>query len=62
MNPIQQLAIERGWNDIQIAEYLGLPRTTVRGWLDGTRNPGSAAVRLMEVLQTMERSQCNRKQ
>lgn len=55
MNPMQQIAIERGWDDAQMAAYLGLPRTTVRSWLSGIREPGAAALRLLEVLQTLER-------
>lgn len=55
MNIVQTLAIQRGWNDLQIAKYLGLPRNTVRNWLNGTRAPGAAAVRLVQVLENLDK-------
>lgn len=54
MNAYQKLALERGWNDLQIAEYVGLSRSTVRNWLNGHRVPGAAAVRLLEVLEILD--------
>jgi len=55
VNIIQTLAIQKGWSDVQIAEYLGLPRSTVRNWLNGTRSPGAAAVRLVQVLEDLDK-------
>lgn len=36
------------------AEYLGVPVTTLIKWENGTRTPGSAAQRLMDVLGMIE--------
>lgn len=36
------------------AQYLGVPVTTLIKWENGTRSPGSAAVRLMDVLGMIE--------
>lgn len=56
MNAYQKLALERGWTDTEIAEYVGLPRSTIRNWLNGHRVPGAAAIRLLEVLATLEQT------
>lgn len=36
------------------ASYLGVPVTTLIKWENGTRSPGSAAMRLMDVLGMIE--------
>ena len=36
--------------DTQAASLLGVPVFTLRKWTNGTRSPGAAAVRLVEVL------------
>ena len=36
--------------DTQAAGLLGVPVFTLRKWTNGTRSPGAAAVRLVEVL------------
>jgi transcriptional regulator with XRE-family HTH domain len=41
-------------NDSQLAEYLGVPVYTVRKWLTGTRTPAAVAVKLLDVLGTLE--------
>jgi transcriptional regulator with XRE-family HTH domain len=40
--------------DSQLAEYLGVPVYTVRKWLTGTRTPAAVAVKLLDVLGTLE--------
>lgn len=40
--------------DPELAEYLGSPVPTVRKWLAGTRAPGAAVVRLLDVLGAVE--------
>ena len=40
--------------DTQGAQYLGVPVHTLRKWLNGTRAPNAAAVRLLDVLGTIE--------
>lgn len=40
--------------DPELAEYLGAPVPTVRKWLAGTRAPGAAVVRLLDVLGAVE--------
>ena len=36
------------------ADYLGVPVTTIRKWIDGTRTPGAAVIRLFDVLGIVE--------
>ena len=36
------------------ADYLGVPVTTIRKWIDGTRTPGAAVIRLLDVLGIVE--------
>ena len=36
------------------ADYLGVPVHTLRKWLDGTRTPGAAVIRLLDVLGIVE--------
>ncbi len=40
--------------DTQAAGLLGVPVFTLRKWINGTRSPGAAAVRLVEVLGMLE--------
>lgn len=40
--------------DTQGAAYLGVPVTTYRKWIAGTRAPGAVAVRLLDVLGMIE--------
>ena len=40
--------------DAQGAQYLGVPVHTLRKWLNGTRAPNAAAIRLLDVLGTIE--------
>lgn len=36
------------------ADYLGVPVHTIRKWIDGTRTPGAAVIRLLDVLGIVE--------
>ena len=36
------------------ADYLGVPVPTIRKWIDGTRTPGAAVIRLLDVLGIVE--------
>ena len=36
------------------ADYLGVPVTTIRKWIDGTRTPGAAVIRLLDILGIVE--------
>lgn len=55
MNKIQELAIARGWTDKEVTEYLGIPRSTVRAYLAGTRQPDSAVCQLVALRQEIEK-------
>ena len=41
-------------NDRQLAKLLGVPLTTLRGWLYNVRIPGSSTLRTMELLEIIE--------
>jgi hypothetical protein len=41
-------------DDARTAEALGVPIYTARKWINGTRAPNAAAVRLLDVLETLE--------
>lgn len=41
-------------SDTRAAAYLGVPVTTYRKWINGTRAPGAVAVRLLDVLGMIE--------
>lgn len=40
--------------ETQGAEYLGVPLSTLRKWVNGTRTPSAATIRLLDVLGTIE--------
>ena len=44
----------QGLTDTQGAALLGVPVFTLRKWLTGQRSPSAAAVRLVDVLLTLE--------
>lgn len=44
----------RGLDELAAAGLLGVPVPTLRKWLSGTRAPSAAAVRLLNVLGTLE--------
>jgi DNA-binding transcriptional regulator YiaG len=37
-----------------MARYMGVPHGTVSGWIDGIREPSASAIRLLDVLGTLE--------
>ena len=41
-------------NDRQLAKLLGVPVTTLRGWLYNVRVPGSSTLRTLELLELIE--------
>lgn len=41
-------------NDRQLAKLIGVPITTLRGWLYGIRVPGSSTFRTLELLELIE--------
>lgn len=48
------LLLRQGMTDTQGAALLGVPVYTLRKWLTGQRVPSAAAVRLVDVLLTLE--------
>jgi DNA-binding transcriptional regulator YiaG len=51
---ILDLMARHSLNERQCAELLGVPINTLHHWLAGTRSPGAATDRLIEVLTTLE--------
>ncbi len=47
-------AARHALDDIRTAAALGVPIYTARKWITGTRAPSAAAVRLLDVLETLE--------
>jgi DNA-binding transcriptional regulator YiaG len=43
-----------GMTHVQAAAYLGVPITTLSNWLYGHREPNAVAIRLLDVLGTIE--------
>lgn len=43
-----------GLSDQAFAAYLGVPKNTASKWLDGTRNPDAAPLRLMATLRRIQ--------
>lgn len=43
-----------GLDETRAAAYFGVPLSTYRKWCNGTRIPGAAVVRLLDVLGTVE--------
>lgn len=41
-------------NQMQMAEYLAVPQTTISNWINGKRKPSAGAARLLYVLGMME--------
>lgn len=41
-------------DDVQASAYLGVPVHTYRKWMNGTRQPGAAVHRLLDVLALVE--------
>ena len=49
-----EIAYRLKMSSTQLADYLGVPVPTVRHWLNGTREMPPVAVRLLDVLATVE--------
>ena len=53
-NPITDLRTRLGLSVPQVADHLGASAHTIIKYENGTRHPGSALIRLIEVLQAVE--------
>ena len=53
-NQLMDLERKHKMNDKQLAKLLGVPITTLRGWLYNVRVPGSSTLRTLELLEIME--------
>lgn len=51
---VRDLMARRALDDSRAAALLGVPVPTIRKWIAGTRAPSAAAVRLLEILGTLE--------
>ena len=51
---LKAIADRLGLDDTRLAEYLGVSVSTLRHWTIGTRAPGAAVDRLLDVLGMME--------
>jgi transcriptional regulator with XRE-family HTH domain len=53
MTPIEmkQWQSELGLSELAMAHYLGVPVHTLKKWINGTRTPDSATLRLFAILQ-----------
>ena len=54
MNQINSLRARLGLSVPQVADYLGVSAHTIIKYENGTRQPGGALVRLIQVLQAIE--------
>ena len=56
MTPIElkQWQADLGLSEAAMAQYIGVPVHTLRGWIKGTRKPDAAPLRLVAVLQLIE--------
>ena len=56
MTPIElkQWQADLGLSELAMAQYIGVPVHTLRGWIKGTRKPDAAPLCLMHLLQTIE--------
>lgn len=50
---VKTVMTRHGWNQGQMADYLGVPRGTLGNWLQGTREPATVVTRLLDVLETI---------
>ena len=56
MTPIElkQWQADLDLSELAMAQYIGVPVHTLRGWIKGTRKPDAAPLRLIAVLQLIE--------
>ena len=52
---MKQWQADLGLSESAMAAYIGVPVHTYRGWVKGTRKPDAAPMRLMHLLQTIEK-------
>ena len=52
---MKELQARLGLTTGHMARYLGVPVFTLRHWLGGTREPGAATWRLVEVFEMIEK-------
>lgn len=52
---LKQWQSDLGLSEAAMASYVGVPVHTYRGWVKGTRKPDAAPMRLMHLLQTIEK-------
>lgn len=52
---LKQWQADLGLSESATAAYIGVPVHTYRGWVKGTRKPDAAPMRLMHLLQTIEK-------
>lgn len=52
---LKQWQADLGLSEAAMAAYIGVPVHTYRGWIKGTRKPDAAPMRLMHLLQTIEK-------
>ena len=52
---LKQWQVNLGLSEAAMAAYVGVPVHTHRGWVKGTRKPDAAPMRLMHLLQTIEK-------
>ncbi len=51
---LKQWQADLGLSELAMAQYIGVPVHTLRGWIKGTRKPDAAPLRLVAVLQLIE--------
>ena len=51
---LKQWQANLGLSEAAMAQYIGVPVHTLRGWIKGTRKPDAAPLCLMHLLQTIE--------
>ena len=54
-NELKQWQSDLGLSEAAMAAYIGVPVHTYRGWIKGTRKPDAAPMRLMHLLQMIEK-------
>jgi len=50
---IREAQAALGLTQVEMALYLGVPHSTLCGWLQGQREPNTVVARLLDVLGTM---------
>ena len=50
-NELKQWQADLGLSEVAMAHYLGIPVHTLKKWINGTRTPDAAPLRLFAILQ-----------